>query len=146
MADTLYRLRATLAAGPRPVRLGWYGRQRRRFLHEYHEMKARTGADLYRVGGRLLWYGRLPRPGRDAAEVVIRYHPAHPAAPPRVFVLAPAWLAERLPRRDDGSIVLLSPGDYHAGLTAFDFWIWTRRLLDAVDPPPSPPTGLGEPS
>jgi hypothetical protein len=126
--DLLDRLRAGLAGGPSPIRLGWHGRQRRRFLHEYHEMRARSGAHLYRVDGVLVWFGRMPlRSG--VAEVAIRYHPAHPLAPPGVFVLSPSDLVERLPRRPDGSLALLSPGDYHAGLTAFDFWIWTRRLL-----------------
>lgn len=133
MSDLLHRLRAGLARGPGPVRLGWHGRQRRRFLSEYHEMRARAGADLFRVDGGLVWFGQAPLPSGDVAEVAIRYHAAHPAVPPAVFVLSPARLAERLPRRPDGSVSLLAPGDYHAGLTAFDFWLWTLRLLRELD-------------
>lgn len=132
MSDFLDRLRTGLSRGPRVVRLGWHGRQRRRFLHEYHEMRARSGADLFHVDGRLVWRGTIPlRTGE--AEVVVCYHRAHPAVAPSVYVLSPDSIVPRLPRRPDGSLALLAPRDHHAGLTAYDFWTYAERVLRELD-------------
>lgn len=121
-------LRTALAAGPRPVQLSWYTRQRRRFLHEFHEMKARTPAELLGVRRALVWRGEMPA-GDATAEVAICYHPAHPIAAPRVFVLSPPEVAARLPRYLDGSVAVFEPGSWHAGLTAYDAWLYLSKLL-----------------
>lgn len=129
MPMTLERLRNALSRQPRPLRLRWNERHRHRFLNEYHEMKARSPAELYRLDEDLVWFGHVRDAIDQPVEVAIRYQREHPSRPPQVFVLSPSSVAEALPRAADGSIQVLSPGAYHAGLTVFDFWCWIRRLV-----------------
>lgn len=131
MSALLERLRASLRAAPVPVDLAWHVRHRRRFLHEYHEMKARADADLYRLDGALVWLGRFAR-GGEPVSFAIRYAERHPAVAPRVFVLEPAWVAATLPTGRDGAVEMLAPGAWHSGLTVYDLYCWLRRLVGAV--------------
>lgn len=122
------RVRAALARTPGPVRLRWAERSRRRFLGEYHEMKARSGADLFDTTLGLVWYGALPS-SWGPVEYAIRYHRLHPAVPPAVYVLSPSSVRGALPSRGDGRLDLLGPRDWHAGLTAFDVWQWLAAMV-----------------
>lgn len=132
--DLRDRLRRALNA---PFRLEWHDRHRRRFLSEYHEMKARAGAELYLIGGRLTWAGTLPWAGSPlgagpGVEWIIRYHPAHPAVMPSVHVLAPSEAVAALGGDGEGRVVVLAPGGWHGALTAYDLWLWLRARVDGA--------------
>lgn len=131
MADTL-RSHVRRAIGA-PRRLDWHERHRHRFLHEYHEMKARAGAELYQVGDRLTWSGQLPV-GETAVEWAIQYHPAHPSVAPTVFVMDPALIATALGADRKGRVRVITGRGWHSGLTAYDLWRWLKDRVDALHP------------
>ncbi len=123
--DLRDRLRRALNA---PFRLEWNDRHRRRFLSEYHEMKARAGAELYLIGGRLTWAGTL----LGQVEWAIRYHPTHPAVMPSVHVLSPSEAVAALGGDAEGRVVVLAPGGWHGALTAYDLWLWLRARVEGT--------------
>ena len=132
MTDIVARLRRALVTHTvsSPTSLAWFERQRHRFLHEYHEMRARAGAKLHRVDGRLVWYGRMWCPHGGPLEYAIAYDDDHPHQPPRVFALGPAeWVTRLGAAPDGGEVQVVNQADHHAGLTAFDYWIWLRRQV-----------------
>ena len=112
-----------------PYRMAWNERHRHRFLAEYHEMKARAGAELFWVEGCLTWSGRLAGRWPEPVHWAIRYHPAHPTVMPSVHVLAPAAAVAALRADAEGRVPVLTPGGWHGGLTAFDLWLWLREQL-----------------
>lgn len=121
------RLRRAIGA---PVHLRWHERHRRRFLHEYHEMKARAGAELFWLGDQLVWAGKIQI--EDVViEWVIQYHRAHPAIGPTVRILSPTHVMKALNADSNGRVRVYSQGSWHAGLTALDAWHWLRQMLRA---------------
>lgn len=125
------RLRAALVRGSAPVVLAWNERHRHRFLTEFHEMKAWAAGELFRLDGALVWFGRLASSAGEV-EWAIRYDERHPGVEPAVFVLAPDGVAQAMARGRDGRVRVLSEGDWHPGLTAFDLWRMLRRQLSML--------------
>lgn len=125
------RLRDALSRGPAPVVLAWNERHRHRFLTEFHEMKTWAAGELFRLDGALVWFGRLASSAGEV-EWAIRYDERHPGVEPAVFVLTPEVVARSMPRGRDGRVRILSDGDWHPGLTAFDLWRMLRRQLSML--------------